>query len=131
MIWRHRHSRFSLSHLWVRSATEFKHSFLQTQPLLRSRTCHRSSLPPKRLKILNVSIPLSCHSSVRTHHKGTLLWKLTILIYLQDQYLSTTSNVELLPTESPSIKILFKFDLWIGLRTRITAVGDRGFTNTL
>ena len=28
LIWRHRHSRYSLSHLWVRSSTEFKHIVL-------------------------------------------------------------------------------------------------------
>ena len=51
--------------------------------------------------------------------------------YLQHcQYLSTTSNVNLSSTQSLNIKILFKCDISIRLQTSITAVGDRGFTNT-
>ena len=106
-------------------------SLLQTQSPLQSRRYNRRSLPPQRLKILDVPIRLSCYISVRTHHKCTLQPKLGISIYLRDQYLSTTSNVNLSPTQSPSIKILFKCDISIGSQTRVNAVGDRGFTNTL
>ena len=66
------------------------------------------------IKILDVPIHLSCHFSLRIHHKRTLQLKLGILIYLQDPYLSTTSNVNFSPTQSPNIKILFKYDISIG-----------------
>ena len=36
-----------------------------------------------------------------------------ILIYMEDQYLSATSNVNLSPTQSHNIKILFKFDIYM------------------
>ena len=107
------------------------HNPLQRQPLFQSRRCNRSSLLPKRLKIIDVPFHLSCHFSVWTKCKSTLELKLGILIYMQDQYLIATSNVNLLPTQSHNIKILFKCDIWIGSKTRITAVGNRGFTNTL
>ena len=51
------------------------------------------SLPPKGLKILDVPIHLSCLFSVRTQHKGTLQPELGILMYLEDQNLSTTSKI--------------------------------------
>ena len=89
------------------------------------------SLPPKRGKILNVPVYLSCHFSVRTHHKGTLQPKLGILIYLQDQYLNTTSKLNLSSKQSRIVKILLKCDMSIDSWTRITVVGQRGFTNTL
>ena len=101
------------------------YNFFQTQ---QSPTCNRPSLPPKMLKSLNAPIHLSSHFSLQ-HHKN--LSKLGILIYLQDQYLSATHNVNLSPTQSPNIKILFKCDMSIRSQTRITAVGDRDFTNTL
>ena len=104
---------------------------LQRQPPLQSARCNRPRLLPKRLKIINVPVHLSCHFSVWTKHKGTLEPKLEILIYMQDQYLSATSNVNLSPTQSHNIKILFKCNIWIGLQTGITDVGNRGFTNTL
>ena len=104
---------------------------LQRKPSLQSRRCNRPRLLPKRLKIIDVPVHLSCHFSVWTKHKGTLEPKLEILIYMQDQYLSVTSNVNLSPTQSHNIKILFKCDIWTGSQTRITAVGKRGFTNTL
>ena len=107
------------------------HYLLQRQPPLQSRRCNRPRLLPKRLKIIDVPVHLSCHFSVWTKHKGTLEPKLEILIYMQDQYLSATSNVNLSPTQSHNIKIVFKCDIWIGSQTRITAVGNRGFTNTL
>ena len=44
--------------------------------------------------------------SICISHKG-LESKLEILIYMQDQYLSATSNVNLSPT-SHNIKIVFK-----------------------
>ena len=104
---------------------------LQRQPPLQSRRCDRTSLLPKRLKIIDVPIPLSCHFSVWTKHKGTLEPEQEILIYMQDQYLSASSNDNLSPTRSRNIKILFKSDIWIVLQTRITAVGNRGFADTL
>ena len=107
------------------------HYLLHSQFPLQSRRCDRPRLLPKRLKIIDVPVHLSCHFSVWTKHKGTLEPKLEILIYMQDQYLSATSNVSLSPTQSHNIKILFKCDIWIGSQTRITAVGNRGFTNTL
>ena len=84
------------------------HGLLQTQPPLQPQTCNRHSLSPKKLKILDVSIHLSCHFSVRTHGKGTLQPKLVILTYLQDLHLSTTSNLNLSPTQPHNIKILLK-----------------------
>ena len=101
------------------------HNFFQRQ---QSQTCNRPSLPPKMLKTLNVTIHLSSHFSLQHHKK---LSKLGILIYLQDQYLIATHNVNLSPTQSPNIKILFKCDMSIRSQTRTTAVGDRDFTNTL
>ena len=113
------------------------HNLLQRQPPLQSRRCNRPSLLPKRLKIIDVPIQLSCHFSVWTKHKGTLEPKLVILIYMQEQYLSAVNgdqlgvNVNLSPTQSHSIKVLFTCDTWIGSQTRITVVGNRAFTNTL
>ena len=98
------------------------HNLLQRQSPLQSRRCNTPSLPPKRLKIIDVPIHLSCHFSVWTKHKGTLEPKLEILIYMQDQYLSATSNVNLSPTQSHNIKMVFKCDIWIGSQIRITAV---------
>ena len=50
---------------------------------------------------------------------------------MQDQYLSATFSVNLSPTQSHNMKILFKCNIWIGSQTRITTVWNRGFTNTL
>ena len=100
------------------------HNLLQSQPPLQSRKCNRPRLLPKRLKIIDVPVHLSCHFSVWTKHKGTLEPKLEILIYMQDQYLSATSNVNLSPTQSHNIKMVFKCDIWIGSQIRITAVGN-------
>ena len=132
MIWHHRHSRFSLPHFWVLFPHKIQaHNLLQRQAPLQSRRCNRPSLLPKRLKIIVLPIHLSCHFSVWTKHKSTLERKMQILIYMQDQYQSATSNVNLSPTRSHNIKILFKCDIWIGSQTRIAVVGNRGFTNTL
>ena len=49
---------------------------------------------------MDVPIHLICHFSVWTKHKGTLEPKLEILIYMQDQYLSETSNINLSLTQS-------------------------------
>ena len=81
--------------------------------------------------MINIPIHESCHYSVRTHHKVTLQPKLRIVINLQDQYLSTISNVNLSPKQSPKIKILFKFDIASLGQTAFTGVGDRDFTNKL
>ena len=51
------------------------------------------SPPPKGLKSLDVPIHLSCHFSVKTQHKGTLQPEMGILMYLEDQYLSTTFKI--------------------------------------
>ena len=107
------------------------YSLLQTYPTLQSRTCNSPILPPKGLKILDLSIHLRRHFSIRRHHKCALQTKLRILIYLQDQYLSTTSDVTLSPTQSPNVKVLFKCDMSVESRTRIATVEDRGFTSTL
>ena len=107
------------------------HYLLQRQPSLQSRRCNRPTLLPKRLKIINVPVHLSCHFSVWTKRNSILEQKLEILIYMQDQYLSVTSNDNLSPTQSRNTKILLKCDIWIGLQTRITAVGNRNFTNML
>ena len=104
---------------------------LQRQPPLQSRRCNRHRLLPKRLKIIDVPVHLSFHFHIWTKRKSTLKPKLEILIYMQDQYLSATSNDNLSPTQSHNIKILFKCNIWIRLQTRITAMGNRGFTNTL
>ena len=71
---------------------------------LQSRRCNRPSLLPKRLKIIDVLIHLSCLFSAWTKHKGTLEPKLEILIHMQDQYLSATSNVILSPKHHTTLK---------------------------
>ena len=96
------------------------HYLLQRQPPLQSRRCNRRRLLPKRLKIIDAPVHLSCHFSVWTKHKSILEPKLEILIYMQDQYLSATSNENLSPTLSHNIKILFTCGTWIALQTRIT-----------
>ena len=132
MIWHHRHSQFSLPHFWVLFPHKIQaHNLLQRQAPLQSRRCNRPSLLPKRRKIIDVPIHPSCHFSVWTKHRGTLEPKMEILKYMQDQYLGATSNVNLSPIQSHNIKVLSKYDIWIGSRTRITAVGNRGLTNTL
>ena len=95
LIWRHRQSRISPVTFWVRSPTDFKFS---KRILVYSHEQVAGlppplSLPPNGLKILDVPIHLNCHFFVRTHRKGTLLPELRILMYLEDQYLSTTSKV--------------------------------------
>ena len=122
---------FSISLLSTFSHKIQVHYLLQRQPLLQSQRCNRPRLLPKRLKIIDVPVHLSCHFSVWTKHKFILEPKLEILIYMQDQYLSATSNDNLLPTQSHNIKILFTCDIWIRLQTRITAVENRCFTYTL
>ena len=107
------------------------HNVLQRQSPLQLRRCNTPSLPSKRLKFIYIPIHPSCHFSVWTKHKGTLEPKLEILIYMQDQYLSATSNVNLSPTQSHNIKIVFKCDIWIGSQTRISAVRKWGLINTL
>ena len=97
----------------------------QRQSPLQSRRCNRARLLPKRLEIIDAPVHLSCYFSVWTKHKSILEPKLEILIYMQDQYLSATSNDNLSPTQSHNIKILFTCDIWIGLQTRITAVRNR------
>ena len=104
---------------------------LRRQPPLISRRCNRPRLLSKRLRIINVPVHLSYHFYVWTKHKNTLELKLEILIYMQDQYLSATSNGNLSPTQSRNIKTLFNCDIWIRLQPRITVMGNRGFTNTL
>ena len=98
------------------------HNLLQRQAPLQSRRCNRPSLLPKRLKIIDVLIRLICHFPVWTKRKGTLEPKMEILMYMQDQYLSATSSVNLSPAQWHNIKILFKCDIWIGPQTRITAM---------
>ena len=75
---------------------------------------------------------LRCPSSSKLSffHKNTqqgyfVQPKLWILTNLQYQYLSATTNVNLSPTLSLNIKILFKCDISSCAQTGITAVGDR------
>ena len=70
------------------------HYLLQRQPPLQSRRCNRPRLLPKRLKIIDAPVHLSCHFSVWTKHKSILEPKLEILIYMQDQYLSATPQYQ-------------------------------------
>ena len=135
LIWPHLHSRFFLSQFWVRSPTDFKffkHILLYSQGHITGLPPPHS-LPPKGVKIRQFDAPidLSCHFSVRTHHKGTFQPELGILIYLQGQYLSTTSKVNFSRKQSTNVKILFKCVMSIYPRTRAIVVGDRGSTNTL
>ena len=106
------------------------HYLLQRQPPLQSRRCNRPRLLPKRLKIIDVPVHLSCYFSVWTKHNKSIL-EPKPEIYMQDQYLNATSNDNLSQTQSHNIKILFTCDIWIRLQTRITAVGNRCFANTL
>ena len=106
------------------------HYLLQRQPSLQSRRCDRPRLLPKRLKIIDVPVHLSCHFSVWTKHNKSIL-EPKLQLYMQDQYLTATSNDNLLPRQSQKIKILFTCDIWIGLQTRITAVRNRCFTDML
>ena len=57
-------------------------SLLQTHSLLKSRTCNRPSLPPKGPKIIDASIPLSYHFSVKTHQN----WDFNLLVRLIPKY---------------------------------------------
>ena len=122
---------FPITLLIVFSHKIQRHDLLQRQSPLQSRRCNTPSLPLKKLKFIDVPIHPSCRFSVWTKRKGTLEPKLEILVYMQDQYLSATSNVNLSPTQSHNIKIVFKCDIWIGSQTRITAVGKWGLINTL
>ena len=96
------------------------HNLLQWQTPLKLWRCNRPTLLPEKLKIIDFLIHVSCHFLVRTKCKDTLEPKQEIFIYMQDQCLSATSNVNLSPTQSNNIKILFKCDIWIESRTRIT-----------
>ena len=121
-IYQNIHTYKHTRHLtWIQA-----HSLFHTQPPLQSRICIRPSLRQKGYKI-----HLSCHFSVRTHCNSTLQQKLGVITSLQDPYLGTTSNVNLSPTQSPNIKILFKRDSSSSARTGLFTVGDRGFINTL
>ena len=129
--WRHRHSRFSLSHFWVRFPTKFKRIIF-----------FKDRLPYNHVDVTD----LVYHQKGWNHRcpnspnlpffrmnkaQGYFGAEMEILIYKQDQYLSATSNVNLSPAQWHNIKILFKCDICIGSQTRITAVGNRGFINTL
>ena len=89
---------------------------------LQSRTCNRPSLPPKGYKI-----HLSCHF----FYKNSLQQYFAAKTKCYNQCLRLTSIVNLLPTESPTSKILFKRNSSSRIRTWLSALGDRGFTCTL
>ena len=102
------------------------HSLFHTQPSLHSRSCNSPSLLPKRYKM-----HLSCHFSVRTDYSSTLQQKLEWLQLICNTH--TTPIVNLSPTQSPNIKILFKRDSSCTAQTgtELSAVRDRGCNNTL
>ena len=102
--WHHHNSRFFLSHFRTCSPTNLKPIlFYKHNPLyIHARICTRPCL-----QILDAPIHLGYHFSVRTNYRGTLQLKLRIQTNVQDQYLSTTFNVNLSTTKSPNIQILF------------------------
>ena len=106
--WHHHNSRFFLSHFRTCSPTNLKPIlFYKHNPLyIHARICTRPCLP-KILQILDAPIHLGYHFFVRTNYRGTLQLKLRIQTNVQDQYLSTTFNVNLSTTKSPNIQILF------------------------
>ena len=113
LIRRYRQSWFSLSFFRARSPHGIHVlSLLHTQLPLQSQTCSRRSLTRKGYKI-----HLIRHFSVRTYYNSTFQPKLGTLINLQDPYLRTTSSVNLSPTQSPNIKLLFKRGCSSGART--------------
>ena len=93
---------------------------------LQSQTCNRSVYHQKALKN-----HLICHFSVRKHYNSTLQQNLGTITNLRGLYLRTTSIVNLSPTQSPDIKIWFKFNSSFRAQTGLSTVGNRGFTNTL
>ena len=117
MIWSHCNFRFFLSQFWVRSSTDFKLSkrivLYSHEQVIGLPPPH--NIPPKGLKIIDVPW-CAIFPKEHTNHKGTLQLKLGILLYLQDQYLSTTSKVNLSPKQSANLKYSSNM---------ITAVGDR------
>ena len=99
-------------------------SDLNWEPSLSKRKSLTTELPTQTFA--NTS-----HFSVIAHRKGPLQPKLKILIQLPDQYLKTTSDVNISAAQSPTIIIMFKCVISIESRTRINVVADRGYTNTL
>ena len=106
-------TRFSLSHFGLHSPIKFKHIIFSKDRLpYNPEDVTDFSLLPKRLKIIDVPIHLIiCHSSIWTKHKSTFGNKNVDFIYMQDQYLSATSNVNLSPAQWHNIKILLKCDI--------------------
>ena len=82
---------------------------LQAAPatLLKKRLWHRC---------FSVNFDKFLRTPFSQNTSGLLLLKVEILIYMQDQYLSATSNINLSPTQSKNIKILFKCDIWKNLQ---------------
>ena len=70
----------------------------------------------------------SCHFS---HYNSTLQQKVRAIANLHGPYLRTICDVNLSPTQSRNIKILFKRDSSSRARTGLSGAGDRGCVNTL
>ena len=102
------------------------HSLLHTQLPVTVTNIEQTSLPPKGCKI-----HLSCHFFVKTRYNSTLQQKVGTLTNLQDPYLKTTSNVNLSPTQTSDIKILFKRDSSFRAQTGLSTVRNRSFTSLL
>ena len=126
LIWRHQQSRVSLSRFRARSSTESKFIAFSICNTLCSHKPVTSQSTAKR----GYKIHLSFHFSVRTH-SSTLQQKLGTTPNFQDPYLIATSNVNLLPTQSPSIKILLKRNSSLRAQIGLLTVGNRGITHTL
>ena len=56
---------------------------------------------------------------MRTHYNNILQQKLGAITNFQDPYLRITSNINLSPTQSPNIKILFKHGFCSGTQTEL------------
>ena len=97
-------------------------SLLQMQP-----SCNRPSLPQRVVIEVYKFLVSPKLLFLGTQRKGTLQSKLRILTNLQDPYLSTTSNVNLLTRQSSNMKILFKRDSSSWTQTGVSTSGDRTY----
>ena len=118
-------SWFSLSYLSKFSPKIQAHNLLQRQAPYNHEdvTDLVTTKKAKNHWCPNLPIQLICHFSLWTKHKGTLEQKTEISIYMQDQYLSVTSNVNLSPIQSHVIYEL-GHKLW-------HCGGKWAFTNTV
>ena len=119
LIWRHRQSRFSMSHFRATFPHQIQaHSLHICNPFYSHGPAINPVYHQKAIKLT------SCQAN------NTLRQKVRATVNLQGPYLRITSDVNLSPTQSPNIKILFKRDSSFRARTRLSAAG-RGCTNTL